>query len=393
MRYNLSAIKNGISINYVPFALQKTKLFPIMRILKIIGIVLLSILLIVVVVGYLQPSTIQVKADRVIKAPICVIYDHVNDLEKRILWSPWVNQDTTMKITWGDTREGLNASYSWTSQAMGEGTLTYTEAVENEKLVADLQFGPEGSGTGTIYFNEAEDGVQVTWELVSDLGNNPFNRLFGIFIKIGVNQSFIMGLESLDKTATADTENPCLTGGSSQEAPSLADQATVIKETPVEGLSNPIVEMRLPISYAIGILDSSSMENTGATMEKNYGQLAQYLQSNQMAFIGAPLAMYHKYEPPHNIVFTCAMPVADAQITEQEGIELITFEEQLVIRGTHLGAYEAMEPTWNTIDEFVNENGFELVGSPFEEYITDPTMVADTSSWITHIYYPVRHKS
>ena len=363
-----------------------------MRILKIIGIVLLSILLIVVVVGYLQPSSIHVKAERLIKAPTCVVFDHVNDLEKRVLWSPWVNQDTTMKITWSETRKGLGGSYSWTSQAMGEGTITYTDVVENEKVVADLQFGSQGTGVGTFIFNEVEDGVQVTWEMVSELGNNPFNRLLGIFIKIGVNQSFIAGLESLDKVAMGDTDNSCLTGGSNQEAPSLSDAGTVIKETMVEGLSNPIIEMELPASYGIGILDSSSMENVSMTMERNYGQLAQFMQANEMPFIGAPLAMYHTFEPPQKIVFTCVMPVADALTIEEEGMELVTLNEGLVIRGTHMGAYEAMEPTWNAIDQFVNENGFELVGSPFEEYITDPTMVADTASWITHIYYPVRHK-
>lgn len=182
-----------------------------MKILKILLIVLLSIFLLIVVVGYLQPSTVQVKVERVLKAPTCVVFDHVNDLEKRVLWSPWSTQDTTMQITWGEKRKGLGASYSWQSQSMGNGTLIYIESDENKKVVSDLNFGEQGKGVASITLSEAEDGVLVSWELVSEIGDNPFNRLFGIFIKVAVEQSFILGLNQLEDAAKLDQENPCLT--------------------------------------------------------------------------------------------------------------------------------------------------------------------------------------
>ena len=181
-----------------------------MKILKILLFILLSIFLLIVVVGYLQPSTVQVKIEKVLKAPACVLFDHVNDLEKRVLWSPWSTQDTTMQITWGEKRKGLGGSYSWQSKSMGNGTLTYIEVEENKKVVSDLNFGPEGKGVASITLDKVEDGVMVSWELVSEIGDNPFNRLFGIFIKVAVEQSFILGLDQLESAAQADLENPCL---------------------------------------------------------------------------------------------------------------------------------------------------------------------------------------
>ncbi len=181
-----------------------------MKILKILLFVLLSIFLLVVIVGFLQPSTVQVKVEKVVKAPICVVFDQINDLEKRILWSPWATQDTTMQVTWGEKRKGLGGSYSWQSQAMGNGTLTYIDIEENKKLVSDLDFGPEGKGVASLTLDEVEDGVMVSWELASEVGSNPFKRLFGVLIKVAVEQSFNLGLAQLESAAQADSQNPCL---------------------------------------------------------------------------------------------------------------------------------------------------------------------------------------
>lgn len=357
-----------------------------MKALKIIGIALVSILLIVVVVGYLQPSSVEMSNSKVIQAPVCVVFDHVNDMKKRAVWSPWVNMDTTMQLTWSDITEGEGASYSWVSEVMGNGSMTYSHVTPLETVEADLDFGGQGGGHGIFSFEEVEDGTKVTWDFTSDMGSNPFARLMGAIMKPGLETTFKAGLEKLAETASADESNPCVSGGTSN-APSLSDNGEILKSSDVDGLE--IVEIQLPEWYYIGIKDSSDVNGISESMENNYGKLSQFMRANQLEFVTAPLASYYTWEPPHKVVYSSIIPVSKA-IEGTDAIQAGTMPASKAIRVTHLGAYDGMEATWNAAYKYMGENGFKENGAPFEEYITDPSTTKDPSTLITHIYIPVQ---
>ncbi len=115
-----------------------------MRIVKRIAIVMVVLLLILVVVGFILPSKYQAERSITIKAPAETIFEQVNDLEKRVLWSPWEADDPDMEITFGKIMAGKGASYSWDGEKHGKGMLTITKSQPYSLIVTDLDFGDQG---------------------------------------------------------------------------------------------------------------------------------------------------------------------------------------------------------------------------------------------------------
>ncbi|NNE56058.1 MAG: AraC family transcriptional regulator, partial [Flavobacteriales bacterium] len=53
------------------------------------------------------------------------------------------------------------------------------------------------------------------------------------------------------------------------------------------------------------------------------------------------------------------------------------------------GPYEASGDVWMGMDRYIQCNGIEMNGAPFEMYVTDPMQEPDTAKWLTEIVYPV----
>lgn len=362
-----------------------------MKVLKIIGIALVSILLIFVMVGYLQPKELNVTANKVIKAPLCVVFDHVNDMEKRVKWSPWVAADSTMEFTWTEITKGEGASYSWTSQNMGNGSMTYKEVIPNQKIVSDLNFQEQGLATGTFEFEKVEDGVLATWSFHTDMGSNPFNRLMGVVMGPMLDASFKQGLDALSKKAEADESNPCLsTNELPANIPSISDIGNLLNEGEINGVK--IAEFDLPGFNFIGITDSSSVDSMGDKMGAMFGELYAYMNEIEMTYEGPAMTQYLLWDPPSKVAFTCMVPVNEP-IGEHPRVKNGGSMEARVVRGTHFGSYESSEATWLAMDAYLEENNLRMAGNPFEEYMVGVTAGVDPSQFITHIYYPVKPKS
>ena len=329
-----------------------------MRFLKILGIILLSLLVIVVVIGFMQPSELKVEASTISKAPVSVLYDQVNDIEKRIQWSPWEGMDSNMTITLGETTMGVGASYSWTSEIMGNGRLEYVDCEPNKHVIGNLYFNESGApGVGAFIFEPVEDGTKVTWTMSNDLGSNPFMRLLMSMQKPFMTAIFQQGVNSLDSVASAVPVN-----------------------------TSDIQKVVLPAFTYLSVLDSCSMEEFGAHIAKDYGLIMMHTKGQSS---GAPMAIYHSFDEATLFsVFEAAIPV-DATMEGTDEISKNAVEERLYLRGTHYGPYEEMGDLWNEMEAFIAENGIEVIGNPMEVYETEPGTEPDTSKWLTYIYYPI----
>jgi hypothetical protein len=170
-----------------------------MKILKIIGIVVLSILLILVVGGYLIPPHYHVERTRTFAASTADIQAQIIDLPKWQAWNPWADHDPAMKVTYGTPSAGVGASMSWTSDKTGQGSLTITH-ISNDSVREALNFGPDiEPPTTTFYFKPEGQGTQVRWAMDGELGNNPFMRWYGPLMDHFVGTDYEKGLEKLAK--------------------------------------------------------------------------------------------------------------------------------------------------------------------------------------------------
>ncbi len=136
----------------------------------------------------------------VIKAPVGVVFENVNNLKKNEAWAPWGLEDKTMKITYNDIAAGVGASSSWTSEDSGEGTQTITESVANKRILTELDFKKEGKAAAEWAFEETPEGVKVTWYFRGKAGGLG-DRIFGMFIDTFLGKYYEQGLAKLKEVS------------------------------------------------------------------------------------------------------------------------------------------------------------------------------------------------
>ena len=340
-----------------------------MKALKYIGFSLISLVLIFVIFGFFQDREVQVSRSTLIMAPMNIVFDQFNDLEKRLVWSPWEELDSTMNTTFGDITKGAGASYSWTSENSGDGKIKYREVVENQLIESELYFGnPEDKPSqGLMIFSQAEDGVKVTWEVNMDMGSNPFMRIMGRYMDELVGSTFDLGLASVKRICEEKVAN---------EANKYADVTIQL----IEVASKPY----------IGIKDSCSIAEMGDKIGADFGALEQYLGANKLTQDGFIRIIYHIFEPPTKVVFEPLFIVTEEATVNDNSIYASHTYGGKVITASHLGAYEKSAHVWEALDQYLKTNKLEMNGMPWEQYENTPRDEPNPDKLITHIFMPVK---
>lgn len=100
--------------------------------------VVFAILLVVILT---RPSTIVVERRLAISAPRDLVFSYLDDFHGWVQWSVWEKLDPAMKRSFEGPPSGVGASYAWSgNDAIGEGRLTITEDVPNERVKMNAEY-------------------------------------------------------------------------------------------------------------------------------------------------------------------------------------------------------------------------------------------------------------
>ena len=162
--------------------------------LFIISLVLIA----VVLIGFLLPSDYQVKRSIVIDAEPEAIYPEVVDLRAWQNWGVWFQKDPDMQIEYGGPDRAIGMYSKWQSDTQGDGEMEITDLQHNREITYRLYFPEFDMGsTGEVKLQSTPEGTRVTWSDTGDVGNNPMNRYFVLFLDGMIGPDFEMGLENL----------------------------------------------------------------------------------------------------------------------------------------------------------------------------------------------------
>lgn len=165
---------------------------------------LVGLVVLLVVIGFFLPSDFKVERSVLINAPAERVYSMVAAPREWTRWSVWNERDPNMKIEYSGPESGAGAAWSWQSETEGNGEMEFTEATPPQRLVYALRFPEMGmESTGTLTLTPAEGGVQVSWTNEGDVGGNPLNRWFAMFMDKLVGPDFEAGLNKLKRVAEA----------------------------------------------------------------------------------------------------------------------------------------------------------------------------------------------
>ncbi|MBL0095901.1 MAG: SRPBCC family protein [Bacteroidetes bacterium] len=332
-----------------------------MKVLKKILLVLLVLIVVAAVIGWMMPSQLHVERSLTMNAPVENIYDQVNTLKNWEGWSPWQKMDPEVKITYNTIPAGEGASYSWNGPKTGEGTITLTECKPTELIKMDLAF--KGEKPASSYFTFAPDGsgTNVTWAFDSELGANPFVRLFWSLGKSMMTDAFDQGLAGISEMAG--------------KAP--------VASTP----SIPVELKAMPAMEYLFIHDSASIATIGMKLGMNYGKIMEAMKKQGLEQSGAPFAIYYT-ESTTNWEMDVCIPVNKAG-KEDGAIKAGNYAGGNMIVASHYGPYENTPSAHEAAGKFLEKNNKKSTGAPWERYITDPMMEKDSTKWLTEVCYPV----
>lgn len=176
-----------------------------MRIIKwVIGLV--AVLALVFIGGaYLLPREVTVARNVEISADKGQVFGYVNSLKATQEWSPWLERDPDVNLTYSGPDEGVGAKLVWASEhpQVGNGEQEIVASVPGEKVETALDFGEMGTAKAAFLLTEAGDGTKVTWTLVADMGTNPVGRWMGLMMDSWVGADYEKGLSNLKALAEA----------------------------------------------------------------------------------------------------------------------------------------------------------------------------------------------
>ena len=328
-----------------------------MKILKIILIILVVIFGGFAIWMATLDGKYEVSRSIYIDASPEIVYAEVSDFKTWPTWSAWFEKDSTMKAEFGDPSQGVGATYSWTSKDQGSGDMIILEAVPNQTMKTQINFGGMGSSNGFWTFTPKDGGTEVTWGFSGEM---PFFfRFAAMGMDASVGPDFETGLSNL--------------------------------KTIIEGRKPQYTFTRVDLKPTDLYYTHHEMSISASMSDEFYGNtfsaIAEYLAEDMANVTGAPQNIYHYWnEEEDSTVFDIGIPCASNKPgngTVMKGSTYAGPGIKLVSYGSYNGLKEAHEAMY----EYFVANNLKMGDVVFEVYVVGPNQTEDESQWETEVYY------
>jgi uncharacterized protein YndB with AHSA1/START domain len=170
----------------------------LLTVLKYLALLVLSLL----VIGFFLPAKYAASRSIVVNAPAEKVFGLVESPKEWKRWSAWNARDPNMAITYSGPEKGVGAKWAWKSASQGDGEMEYTAAEPGRKLVYSLKIPDMGApSVGEMTFTPEANATRVNWSMHGEMGSNPIQKWFGLFMDKLVGPDFEAGLKSLKAVA------------------------------------------------------------------------------------------------------------------------------------------------------------------------------------------------
>ncbi|MGV6829127.1 MAG: SRPBCC family protein [Flavobacteriales bacterium] len=340
-----------------------------MKILKYLFFFILLIFITGALYFGTKDGNYDIKDTAIIKAPIEMVFNQVNDLKNWEHWGPWKKEDSTMVFTYGNKTQGEGAYYSWKGQM--DGAMKTTKVIENKEILQDLTlFTPAGERNPEVYwkFETVPDGTKVTWGMTGE--HTLIDKMFYTFSSMDFEKNM------------HDMNNKGLKG-IKEEVKKEMNQYTI----KVQGIKE------YGGGYYLYKTASSKIEDIGLKIAPMMNEVQTFMLLNEIPQTGMPFTIYNQIDAENGtVIFSTCIPVNEKILTKKEDPVLCGFMEQTnAVKTSLLGNYKHLTETYVIANQYIKEH--HLIKIPnqamFEMYSNDPSKVKNPAQWRTEVYIPV----
>lgn len=177
-----------------------------MKILKIVGLSIAGLIVLLLLVAAVLPSTYHIERESVLGAPSGAVFTQVADLRQWEHWSPWKDIDPKTAYTFRGIPGSVGSVWSWKSPIAGSGSMTLARVEPGKSVHIALAFTEPNTmhSTFTWRFEDLQQGgTRAVWMMDGEL-SWPIERLMGPFFDSWMGTDFEKGLVQLKSRV----ENP-----------------------------------------------------------------------------------------------------------------------------------------------------------------------------------------
>lgn len=150
------------------------------------------------------------------------------------------------------------------------------------------------------------------------------------------------------------------------------------------------IEVQLVETRTMNILymrQMMSSDDYAAGYGKYFSRLYEKIAAEKLTLLGTPMTIYHspEYNPAGNDT-EFAIPIKETVKGTRD------LPGGLCAKSVLKGAYPELTSVYAKLREWVENEGYELVNSPYEVYVTDPNQVTVPEDLVTEVYFTVKKK-
>ncbi len=173
-----------------------------MKVLKIIGIVILTLIALPLIVAIFVPKSYTVSVSKTINVPKQQVYDYVRILDNQKDYSVWVMEDPNLVPVITGTDGTIGATQSWNSEVdgVGEGEQEIV-ALTPDRMDVELRFKRpfEGTAKAANIFEELNSNqTKLTTEFYSN-DKYPVNLMSYFFGRKYITEASVKNLQNIKK--------------------------------------------------------------------------------------------------------------------------------------------------------------------------------------------------
>lgn len=170
-----------------------------MRILKWFIVLVIVLALVIGVGGMLLPREVTIARTIDVNTPADQVFPHLNAMQAIAAWSPWLDRDPNVQLTYSGPDVGVGNKLQWASDhpQVGNGTQEITASEPGKHVTTALDFGEMGVAKAQFILNESSGVTTVIWTLDTDMGAGPIGRWMGLMMDRWVDGDHETGLQNL----------------------------------------------------------------------------------------------------------------------------------------------------------------------------------------------------